>query len=716
MTYLKRPYIFLILALSITSVAAQEWVQIYPNYANYPNEEIVVIKKDNFGRIWAASRFAIAKYVNGKWTQYLGENIGIDFNNIYDFEFDDDNNVWIAMSTGVLKFDGFNWRFSAASTTYNLAVDKNNKVWLNSRVKTNGWRYRSALYRLNENHDFVELDLRVIGFTDSIVSYVTSDEKGNIWIGCQTEIFMYDGTNYHDFSLPDYFSKNIRVEYIYAIDTNDIWIGIDNNVNSLYHYSDGEWNVVRGSGMFSVNEIIKDADGNIWSGGLSSGLNKYDGEEWTHYRQYNSPFLREPIHSMFIDEEGIIWMATPQGITTYDRKDEWKYYEHSTNINDTRYNYIFVDENNVKWIGSESTGLLKYTDSVEVVYDKMNTPLKDNNITYIIKDNHSRLLIGTAYNGFAAFDGTSWELFTPEKTPLIDENINSIAVDKDEKLWIANGKNLVSYLDGRWEVYNSTNSDMPEDEINTIAIDDSNYVWCGTQRSGIVKFDKETLEKYNVSNSDYYLSNKINQLLVVEDTIWCAAGTRMYKLYYNDNYELQKDIIVNRGVESITYDDGIIWGTTTGIIYKLKDGEVSDNTLDNDLFHSSLLPNHIAIDKNKNLWVADRRSGIYIFNENKVVSVEEENNPQPTEFSLLQNYPNPFNPTTTISFTIPNRAEVTLTVFDILGRKVATLLSESVNSGTHQVTFNAGDLPSGVYLYHLNAGSYVQAKKMLLIK
>jgi len=95
---------------------------------------------------------------------------------------------------------------------------------------------------------------------------------------------------------------------------------------------------------------------------------------------------------------------------------------------------------------------------------------------------------------------------------------------------------------------------------------------------------------------------------------------------------------------------------------------------------------------------------------------------QPTTFNLSQNYPNPFNPTTVIRYTIPSSAvngseglKVTLKVFDILGNEAATLVNEAEQAGAHQVVFNANKLASGIYFYRLNAGNFVQTRKMVLL-
>ncbi len=88
----------------------------------------------------------------------------------------------------------------------------------------------------------------------------------------------------------------------------------------------------------------------------------------------------------------------------------------------------------------------------------------------------------------------------------------------------------------------------------------------------------------------------------------------------------------------------------------------------------------------------------------------------PKEYALLQNYPNPFNPTTTISYQLSAGSLVTLTVCDLLGRKVATLVDAYQWPGYHTVSLEGSGLASGVYVYRLTAGAFVGQKKMLLIR
>jgi hypothetical protein len=98
-----------------------------------------------------------------------------------------------------------------------------------------------------------------------------------------------------------------------------------------------------------------------------------------------------------------------------------------------------------------------------------------------------------------------------------------------------------------------------------------------------------------------------------------------------------------------------------------------------------------------------------------LVSVPEQDE-LPTEFRLEQNYPNPFNPNTRIVYGIPSREFVELRVFDVLGREVATLVNEMKTPGEYAVDWDTRGLASGVFFYRLQAGRYVNAKKMTLVR
>jgi len=102
--------------------------------------------------------------------------------------------------------------------------------------------------------------------------------------------------------------------------------------------------------------------------------------------------------------------------------------------------------------------------------------------------------------------------------------------------------------------------------------------------------------------------------------------------------------------------------------------------------------------------------------EGLVLSVQNDPSVVPMAFGLEQNYPNPFNPSTTIRYALPHRSHVTLTVFSILGQQITTLVNGDIDAGYHTVQFDGSELASGVYLYRMQAGNFVQTRKLLLVR
>ncbi len=98
------------------------------------------------------------------------------------------------------------------------------------------------------------------------------------------------------------------------------------------------------------------------------------------------------------------------------------------------------------------------------------------------------------------------------------------------------------------------------------------------------------------------------------------------------------------------------------------------------------------------------------------VKTEKQFSQLPNQYSLEQNYPNPFNPSTTIEFKLPETSHVTLKIYDITGREVASLVNEDKTAGNYKVNFNASNLASGVYFYRIQSGNYVKTNKMILMK
>jgi hypothetical protein len=109
-------------------------------------------------------------------------------------------------------------------------------------------------------------------------------------------------------------------------------------------------------------------------------------------------------------------------------------------------------------------------------------------------------------------------------------------------------------------------------------------------------------------------------------------------------------------------------------------------------------------------------TNVFFNMENLITGITQTGTTIPAKYELQQNYPNPFNPVTNVEFAVPKSSFVKLTVFDILGREVETLVNEQLSAGTYKADWNAANHPSGVYFYKLETGGFTETKKMMLVK
>ena len=107
---------------------------------------------------------------------------------------------------------------------------------------------------------------------------------------------------------------------------------------------------------------------------------------------------------------------------------------------------------------------------------------------------------------------------------------------------------------------------------------------------------------------------------------------------------------------------------------------------------------------------------VFFILRNDFLTGVEDTRSIPLYFSLSQNYPNPFNPATNISYSLEENSNVILKVFNILGQEIQTLVNKTQVAGDYEISWNSDDLPSGLYVYRLQAGQFVETRKMILLR
>ncbi|MEX2603802.1 MAG: T9SS type A sorting domain-containing protein [Gracilimonas sp.] len=239
--------------------------------------------------------------------------------------------------------------------------------------------------------------------------------------------------------------------------------------------------------------------------------------------------------------------------------------------------------------------------------------------------------------------------------------------------------------------------------------------------------DKISVDKYNESVSVQLELNTVGDSIEIE--LWSnatdtLAGFQLPFVYDNQSIELVNVISDFNGVDFSVHqmDDDkskatLLWYDIQNPI-RNKNNDVKLATLFFTIDESFTSPVNIEVGKYRE-WVnsyGDPIKATIWFLEKITTSINEDRNGIPLRFSLTQNYPNPFNPTTIIMYGLPSSSLVELEVFNIAGQKVSTLVNERKSTGWYEVTFDASNLSSGIYIYRLQAGDFVETKKLTLIK
>jgi hypothetical protein len=270
----------------------------------------------------------------------------------------------------------------------------------------------------------------------------------------------------------------------------------------------------------------------------------------------------------------------------------------------------------------------------------------------------------------------------------------------------------------------SLNIDSYTDSISRVLFDDE-FTFYNYTRHNVN--DNET-DLFRYSENGIKIINPDTETKNIDLTTIISEDTISEKVFFTSNLGMQSDdsinikekdrseLILNNYGPAKNYELRIIDLSENGYyVFENISISVSSNTGHqlvpdwNDLQNAEL---KILIDNGNDGTIDDS-----MFVKNQATNVEDEGSLlSPNSYNLAQNYPNPFNPVTTIKYSIPESGNVSLKVYDILGNEVASLVNEEKAQGVYSVTFDASNLSSGVYFYKLQSGSFVESRKMLLIK
>ncbi len=407
---------------------------------------------------------------------------------------------------------------------------------------------------------------------------------------------------------------------------------------------------------------------------------------------------------------------------------------------DNNANNLATDANGNIWIGTSFAGLVKFDGTNWTNYNPNNSPMKDRSVTGLCVYNNI-VWAGTYSYGLFKFDGSNWVNYTAANSGILNDQSYCVTADAGGNIWVGINNGNVSNsgvvkFNGLTTWTPSTFYDAYNYQtVEAIAVDRQGNIWCGT-RVGAFRFNGTGWNQYTKENTNGGLCGSYVREINVDASgnVWFGCmdkdpatgyfiegGLSKFTGSTWSNYKPSGGGLTNGYVSAIAFKGSDVW-VGTGFcgqyggkgLYKFNGSSWTNYVNDNSTFPTTCV-NDLVVDKNGNLWIGSA-SGLTKLDFNPVDVENTES--LPTSFSLSQNYPNPFNPETIINYQLPVSSFVTLKIYDALGRQVATLVNEFQTAGIHHSTFSTlhSSLASGIYFYKLQSGSFVDVKKMMLVK
>lgn len=412
---------------------------------------------------------------------------------------------------------------------------------------------------------------------------------------------------------------------------------------------------------------------------ISLFMNNLYAQQWVNYNSNNVGLPSNRIYSINFDSDDNVWIASygvySSGGLSYFDKSEWVHYTfENSGLPTNEIIELSIDNQDNVWMAT-AIGLVKFDKTDFITYNTDNSELRNNYILSVCFDSENNLWI-SSFGSIARFDGTNWTFYDYLLSDMEWKFAGKI-VSYENEIWISIAGGILKYVDGQWTKYDEENATfIGADEGTTAAIGNNGDVWV-RYTGEFHKYSRltDTWEMVSVPGTDYY----------------CNSDALMLD------------------------QNGTVWYGANGGLAKIINGEFSLYNTSNSGIAGDYL-NTLSDDTDGKIWIGTSNYGISIFDPSFVSSVRDNKSSLPATFKLSQNYPNPFNPSTNIQYSIPEDGNVKLTIYDIVGNEIETIVNEFEFAGNYKINYINVNLASGVYIYKMVSGKFSDAKKMIFIK
>jgi photosystem II stability/assembly factor-like uncharacterized protein len=682
------------------------------------------------------------------------QNVSLTNSNLNSVDFVDENTGWVVGEDQTIfktTNGGDTWINQSNNYNTNYAVDFVNEnigyvvgsnrirrttdggnTWINQSLGSGGQALYSVFFVNKDTGWAVGYPGKILKTTDGGINWISqmdtiskplysvyfiSDSKGFVAGGSNNTIIYKTTNSGEDWILcPTGFTESLHS--IYFIDEN-VGYAVGYHHTILKTTNGGNlWESISSNNSSSwLNSVFFINQDTGWVAGYGTDFRKTTdgGLSWIDQSLglYGSDDILNSID--FVDNN-TGWVVGGNGIIfkTTDGGNSW--YCKSNLVTTADLNSVFFTDIQFGWIAGED-GTILHTTNSGANWVKQSVPSTSNlNSIYFIDD----------YLGWCAGvgllkttdGGSSWSSHHTYA------NLNSVYFVGLNNGW-AVGKDgmLLKTTNGgeNWFIKPSGTSE----DLCSIYFIDSDIGWILGRNSFYVPgygwfYSRRIMKSYNGGESWHYIYSdgysssgyvSIGEIFFIDqNTGWaCTPTYPLLKTTDGGNNWIELEYEGGRDIQFINNNIGWIVGDEEGEIKKSADGGL---TWVNQSTGVNIRLNSIFFLDESTGWAVGENGTILstLFGS----SVEEFE--KPNKYLLYQNYPNPFNPVTTITYQIPQTEFVSLKVYDILGREVATLVNEEKPAGSFEVQFTGNGLTSGIYFYQINAGEHSETNKMILMK
>ncbi len=641
--------------------------------------------------------------------------------------------------TGGVTYYAYNWNNLYSGSHF--VVDTYGNKWF---TKTIDYDLYGNLVKF-DGTEFVDIGPANSPLQSDNVLDLAADGSGNVWVATTNQGIIKYSNQEQNWSVYNSQNSGLPTNEIISVfvdNVNQLWAGTSQH--GLINYSEGTWTTYTNPEWLMqsfIHHFAQSADSTLWFSSVNSlcsfknGIfNNYDTFQYlTNVTCMDSVVLVEGDKSglvMFDPQTGVfeetLYSTTVMSTNSlgtfattwlgfYRINEGWNLL-HPGNF---YYPSVFTDicydtQQNKIWVKYD-TGIAAFSGSW-TYYNSQNANIDFTKISGMTVDSDGKLWFAyynENYNDvLLSYDGENWviypEVFLPNQTYI---NFNNLVCDRQNRVWACVNGSIAYYQNNAW-------IPILEGEINPtsrLVFDELNQLWFGDFPNQLCRYNGTWT--YWQSGNPSVIGYVTAVCALTASDIWFADQEKLYH-FTGDVIEGIALPPYLYTVKSITKDNqNNLWlDTESALVYY--DGMSFTTYTYSRNANSGQHNLNMIIDNNQNKWTTLREQ-IYVFNQNGIVGNTDEEITKP-EYEMF-NYPNPFNPETTISFNVAKPGPVELSIYNIKGQRVKTLINKTLETGKHQISWKGVNesnksVSSGVYFYKLKLNGKEQIRKMLLMK